>query len=678
MKKLKTQFLVYFILLALSLSLLVRHSYQQIESDEKHLWQEIAENSFNLLQSSISDFLVAEDARSFNEYRYYYIPTNQMALDYALNVSPLAQLPIDDPHGLVGYFQIDPDGSFHTPYLPPSYQTVHLNDLSDRLMLQAQLERLTVSLQHDMKTSFSKTPLDTNSLNSKTGNVIELGALKTTPLKKVSKPDVTLSSNDDTSASGKMKVTSVPSSSPVQSTKGRRNSVYPNPLKSKSQKTANQDTLPAISGGYTGSSNKDEEGQDDFKQEINANQAQVTTFEEQKLTPQNSPQTKIAEAQNTTLLDQTITTDPFRARLIDGENIIFYRKVWAGQKIYAQGFVVSLKNFYAGLMNASFNSSPLNSFTLASLFWEEQNIISTESREKNTDYTKTLFARNLGYPLNQFQWRLSYATLPHTSGRDLLNMLSVALTVLVTFGLAIIYKTSSSAVILSQKRQDFVSAVSHELKTPLTSIRMYSEMLESNWVEEEEKKQQYYSLISKESERLTRLIDNVLQLARLEKKNYSFQLEDKDPSDDFKFMAQEFAAIAKANGFAWLATADPKLPKIKYDADAVKQILFTLIENSLKFSKITGIKSIEMHLRRDDKNIAWSVSDMGPGVESPELNKIFETFYRVENALTRKTKGTGIGLAMAKMLAEGMGARIEAKNRKDGGFEVRLVFAAAG
>ncbi len=621
MTKLKVQFTLFFCLLSILVGTLLWHSYRQIDQEELRLWQGIGENTFNQMQANISGFMLKEDARSFSEYRYYYIPESQLEYQIALNVSPLSKLPKNNSHGIIGYFQINPDGSFSTPYLPPKKDWQKLTDLETRKNLESELSQLTNSLKNDIKTK------------------------------------------EETSRS-------YVSATPTQKTKivASRKKLYPNPLESKFADKAKSKITKAVSpesrsGGILGrSQGTDADESEALAQEVSSNIAQFQTFKEQKVG----------------VLDQTPTpsifTDPFRARLVGSEHLIFYRRIWLEKKMYLQGFVIDIKSFFGWLMQVSFENSRLPEFASAALNWD-QNTLATYglsfSQNKNTPL---LFQRSLGYPLNQFLFNIYYNKLPTLSTRILLNTLAVLIFLIATGGLYGIYRSTAAEILLSQKRQDFVSAITHELKTPLTSIRLYSEMLNEGWADGEGKKQEYYGLISRESDRLSRLIENVLQLSRLEKKHYRFELATKNPRDDFNEMAKELETLVNKSHFEWKVTQSDTVPKITYDVDALKQILFTLVDNSLKFSKVTGKNIVEMKLAVEGSHVIWSVSDYGPGVPTNDLKRIFNKFHRTENEMTRKTKGTGIGLAMAKMLIEGMGAKIEAVNRKEGGLEIRLVF----
>lgn len=624
MNRLRLQFLAFFILLAGALAFLLTYAYNQINKEENRLWQGIAENVYNQMQAKISEFLLEEDRRSFSHYRYFYIPGAQVAQTPALNVSPLSKLPRNDPRGLVGYFQIDPDGTFHTPYLPSNPDRPTIDNLMERKLLESKLKQIVKNLEKDENLSQSRKGVD-----------------------KKTRPKI---------SSGYRR-------------RGDRSSIYPNPLVQKKRHKQMPASVPDTSadGGV-----QDGEA-DELEQEVTSNIVQYQTFLEQKAALDTAAK-GLAGGEDLPAKPPSIFTDPFRARLIDWKNIVFYRKVWADQKMYIQGFVIRLADFYDWLMGLSFENSQLPQFSLSLIKWEDRTLARSGNGELNGTATHTLFQRNLGYPLNRFTWKVAYKRLPHTTSRTVLNILTALLAVIATGGLYLIYRSTATQVALSQKRQDFVSAVTHELKTPLTSIRMYSEMLRDDWVRDEAKKKEYYDSMTKEGDRLSRLIDNVLQLAQLEKKNYRYNIITASPDKDFWAISRELGSLVEQQGFAWKATAGKDVPEISYDPEALKQILITLIDNSLKFSSEADNKVIEMGLKQEGDHVVWSIADRGPGVPPKELAKIFRKFYRLENEITRRTKGTGIGLAMAKMLAAGMGAQIEAKNRKGGGIKICLIF----
>ncbi len=251
--------------------------------------------------------------------------------------------------------------------------------------------------------------------------------------------------------------------------------------------------------------------------------------------------------------------------------------------------------------------------------------------------------------------------------------LTLVTSLLLNFALLLLYRSYAAQALLAQKRQDFVSAVTHELRTPLTSIQMFGELLEEGMAGTEEKKREYYGLINQESNRLSRLIDNILRLASLEKKSYRPQLVTDSLASELNAFLPSLRFLAEKSGFTLEADIDANLSDTTFDREAVRQILFILLENSLKFCAAAENKKLTLSLKDEGGKPVLRWRDHGPGVPEKELSRIFDPFYRVENELTRRTKGTGIGLAMAKMLADAMNTDLKAENEAQG-FKLSLSF----
>jgi signal transduction histidine kinase len=215
-----------------------------------------------------------------------------------------------------------------------------------------------------------------------------------------------------------------------------------------------------------------------------------------------------------------------------------------------------------------------------------------------------------------------------------------------------------------------VAAVSHELRTPLTAIRMYAEMLRDGLVASESKRAEYYETITDESERLSRLIDNVLEFSRLEQDRPPPDLVIGGLEDVVREAVSKLAAHARREGFEIELDCADDLPRVGYDRDAMTQIVFNLVDNAIKYARDAERKSIAIRLVVAGPNVELRVRDWGPGAPSDQLERIFEPFYRVGEELTRTTEGTGIGLALVRELARGMGARVRAETPPGGGLEV--------
>jgi len=253
------------------------------------------------------------------------------------------------------------------------------------------------------------------------------------------------------------------------------------------------------------------------------------------------------------------------------------------------------------------------------------------------------------------------------------SIISVVL-LAVMLGLASLWRNAGAQLRLAQKKDDFISAVSHELRTPLTSIRMYSEMLEKNWVKSPDKVSEYYRNMRQESERLSRLIENVLDFSRIQRgrKQYAFNAGDVNTCvADVVEMMRPYAA---QKGFS-IETELGRLDQSTFDGDAVTQIVVNLLDNAIKYAGDAEDKTIVVRTAGDNDFTLIEVEDHGPGVPNRQRKKIFEQFYRSAAESTRETNGTGLGLTLVKKFAEAHGGFVEIANARPTGAIFRVALA---
>jgi len=244
----------------------------------------------------------------------------------------------------------------------------------------------------------------------------------------------------------------------------------------------------------------------------------------------------------------------------------------------------------------------------------------------------------------------------------------------VLLGLASLWRNAAAQIKLAQKKDDFISAVSHELRTPLTSIRMYAEMLEKNWVKSQDKAVEYYGNMRQESERLSRLIENVLDFSRIQRgrKKYTFNAGDINKCvTDVVEMMRPYAML---KGFSIRTEPEP-IEESTFDADAVTQIVVNLLDNAIKYARDAEDKTITVRTKTDGKFTIIEVEDHGPGIPHRQRNKIFEQFYRSAAEATRETTGTGLGLALVKKFAEAHNGFVEIISAKPTGAIFRVALA---
>ena len=359
-----------------------------------------------------------------------------------------------------------------------------------------------------------------------------------------------------------------------------------------------------------------------------------------------------------------VEIEPFQATY-DNTHIIFYRNVKRGTEIFVQGFIVELRTYLTNLITNEIKFYP-----------QEQNLtIEFVSRDKllysygeRNNSSTMLLTSPLPSPLAGITMNVYVTPKQSAPGSGILLFLGITMLVVLGGGLICIYKLTQSQLALASKRQDFVSAVSHELKTPLTAIRMYAELLQNSWVANEEKRQKYYNQIASETERLTRLIQNVLNLSKLDGNRWNVQLRRDRPKGVLDDFVATYSKNVEKQGFELTVSSDTDVKDITLmmDRDAIMQILMNLVDNSLKFSKNADYKMINIELRLKDTDLYLAVRDYGPGIPQAEMTKVFQEFYRVENEMTRQTSGTGIGLSMVKKLCTLTNMKIELENANPG------------
>jgi signal transduction histidine kinase len=244
----------------------------------------------------------------------------------------------------------------------------------------------------------------------------------------------------------------------------------------------------------------------------------------------------------------------------------------------------------------------------------------------------------------------------------------------VTLGLASLWRNAATQIKLSQKKDDFISAVSHELRTPLTSIRMYAEMLEKRWVKSQDKVTEYYRNMRQESERLSRLIENVLDFSRIQRGRKKYTFNTGDINKCVADVVEMMEPYATQKGFS--IEAEPgRLEKSAFDRDALTQIVVNLLDNAIKYARNAEDKTIIVRTACDNQFTLIEVEDHGPGVPALQRKKIFEQFYRSGAEATRETAGTGLGLALVKKFAEAHNGFVEIANARPTGAIFRVALA---
>ncbi|MFQ6070873.1 MAG: ATP-binding protein [Candidatus Aminicenantales bacterium] len=248
----------------------------------------------------------------------------------------------------------------------------------------------------------------------------------------------------------------------------------------------------------------------------------------------------------------------------------------------------------------------------------------------------------------------------------------ITLIIVLVFGSILIVRTVSHEMEILKIKSDFVSSVSHEFKTPLTSIKALVERLQEGKVKDPAKMDDYFSVISQDADKLTRLVKNILDFSKIEegKKEYEFV-----ETDVAHLVFQQVKAFQKEKiqkEVKIQTQIEKDVPLLSIDKEALSQALNNLLDNAVKFSPAG--KEIAVSVRREAENVLIEIEDKGIGIPQEEINKIFDKFYQGQNALKQSVKGTGLGLTLVKHIIEAHGGRISVKSKPGKGSTFSLIF----
>jgi signal transduction histidine kinase len=385
----------------------------------------------------------------------------------------------------------------------------------------------------------------------------------------------------------------------------------------------------------------------------------------------------------------------FQISLLESGHFVLYRYVWREQQgeRLIQGAVLDQKTLLQGLVEEAFRESPLANMSQLIVAFQG-NILQvfaptgsqpfygdTSSRYGGGSLKgERLFNMQLSSPFDPFQLVFSIDHLPSGQGAAVVRWSALVLMLVLMTGAFLVYRLGLRQMQLANQQQDFVSAVSHELKTPLTSIRMYGEILKQGWATEEQK-QQYYDYIFNESERLSRLISNVLQMARMSRNDLALDIRPHTVNELMDLTRSSIGAFVDAAGYSLSLECPAELEKaiVDVDGDGFCQVVINLVDNAIKFSGNAEQRKIDISVHGGTSagkgaELFFSIRDYGEGIDKDQMKKIFQLFYRSENELTRETTGTGIGLALVSQLVTAMNGRVDVVNASPGA-EFRVILA---
>jgi signal transduction histidine kinase len=276
-------------------------------------------------------------------------------------------------------------------------------------------------------------------------------------------------------------------------------------------------------------------------------------------------------------------------------------------------------------------------------------------------------------------WRLVLyqppGTFPWDAVRRQVILFSAAfglLLLVIAAGLGATYRLVRRETEMAELKADFVANVSHDLKTPLALIRMFGETLEMGRVADATARQEYYRVITRESERLSRLLDNVLDFSRIERGRRRYDLVPTAVAPIVHETLESFAYILAQQGFRVDVAVAADLPDIPLDAAAVGQALANLVDNAIKYSGDHRVLRVEAALR--DGQLVLAVADEGVGIPPEEQDRIFDKFYRIGRSETQGRRGSGVGLALVRHIVEAHGGRVTVESQPGRGSRFTLWF----
>jgi signal transduction histidine kinase len=258
------------------------------------------------------------------------------------------------------------------------------------------------------------------------------------------------------------------------------------------------------------------------------------------------------------------------------------------------------------------------------------------------------------------------------SGQSIYLYMFLLIASILIFGLVLTIRAVTHELELARLKSDFVSTVSHEFKSPLTSIRQLAEMLQEGRVPSEERRQRYYDVLVEQSTRLSSLVTNILDLARIEEGRKEFRFEEVDLGELVRELGTTTQHRVGHEGYIVEARIEDTLPPVRADRDAIAQAISNLVDNAIQYSGES--KRINLYASAGDGHVTVAVEDFGVGIPEDEIDRVFERFYRGGDELTRTVKGSGLGLTLVKEVVEAHGGTVVVKSEPGRGstFSIRL------
>ena len=656
---------------------------------------EVAEQIKQDVKRKLDEFMQTEQNRPYTDYQYYYVPENNAV---AQQQRPLLRSPLGDSidNALAyGAFQIEPDGKIVTPYYKSDEGTqenelsrqakIHLSNIEKNLLPVLngsagiyKLPSKDFSLLDSTTGPSASSPLASSETDkieaarkvSAKGKGARTREYRIQSLEKDAQKAQTLTQSRAIVSENVMRSAGA-AGRQAESEMQLEDIEYQGPLQATEPAAATEKELPQDSPLKVAQEMlkaQKPEQPNDRAGLSHGSRAKQTQDNQVQVVPKDEP---VGERADTV----QIRIEPFvpvvvgRAsteQSVFGGQVFMLRHVQIENRHLIQGFQLNEKTLLEEIKDSA------QRFMREGMDFEL-------SQDQNTD---AAFTAILDFGFGDLVLNLTEID-PAWIGRQIDKLRNWYFSIIgivflaVALGLASLWRNARAQLKLAQKKDDFISAVSHELRTPLTSIRMYSEMLEKNWVKSEDKVTEYYRNMRQESERLSRLIENVLDFSRIQRKRKKYIFNLGDINGCIADVVEMMRPYATQNGFT-IETDFQPLAQMTFDHDVVTQIVVNLLDNAVKYARQAADKTITVRTKRQDNLILIEVQDHGPGIPHRQRRKVFEEFYRIGSEATRETNGTGLGLALVKKFAEAHDGFVEILNAKPMGVVFRVGLALKG
>jgi signal transduction histidine kinase len=682
---------LFFLSLAIPTAILVHQAYQQLKWETFHRHQVMAEELTSRIDQRLNRLFHDEEARAYTDYSFLSVAGDPGAS--FLQRSSLSHYPVNSPiPGLIGYFQVDAQGRFSTPLLPstetePAAYGIAAGELKQR---QAVASRIRQILSENRLVDYDRTGTTEGK-----ATVVKLRKRRDKPENLVNDGDADRQEESGLTSLDETSVAAVSGSGEQASGQAAfdRLNVEHWPFEQESQPQA-PGTLGRVKDlrldtryqdGDTNTLSRELKQQKPAPSVTHAMRKEVSTLPKPAAMASLTANETVAQSPQHSpvrILTFESEVDPFEISRLDSGQFVLFRKVWHDGQRTIQGALIEQQPFLQSVIQSAFNETTLSHMSDLVVAYRGD-VLSAFSGEATGGYLSStgelsgalLYRTHLSAPLNAVELIFTVKHLPTGPGGELITWLAAILVLVLCGGFFLMYRLGVGQLNLARQQQDFVSAVTHELKTPLTSIRMYGEILREGWAPEE-KKRTYYGYIFDESERLSRLISNVLQLSRMTRTDLQVDLKPVSVAELMNGICSRVAAQIERAGFEFNHTCEEAAARtvIRIDADGFTQIIINLVDNALKFSVGSTRQAIDLGCRLEPGgHVLFTVRDYGPGVPGNQMKKIFRLFYRAENELTRETVGTGIGLALVNQLAHTMHGTVKVVDAAPGA-EFRVSF----